>query len=168
MVFDLPATNNYVPLQNSRLFTYGIISSEGVSKLRFSFQKGAMKTQHFANIWKATLAPFAPRLITPLFRTRKFHFLKKKTFFQSGFFLNFRAQKVPSWNIRSFLNLRMGSSISRNIKNFSRVVFFRKKYMQFWELIPESGPGSPIYNYFFNLFFYRYIKSTYFQPGFTQ
>ena len=50
MVFDLPATNIYVPLQNSRLFTYGIISSEGVSKLRFSFQRGAMKTQHFANI----------------------------------------------------------------------------------------------------------------------
>ena len=48
--FDLPATNIYVPLQNSRLFTYGIISSEGVSKLRFSFQRGAMETQHSTNI----------------------------------------------------------------------------------------------------------------------
>ena len=39
---------------------HGIISSEGVSRLRFSFERAALKTQHFANISKAALAPFAP------------------------------------------------------------------------------------------------------------
>ena len=38
-----------------------IILSERVSKLRFSFILTAeMKTQRFANIWKAALAPFGP------------------------------------------------------------------------------------------------------------
>ena len=38
------------------LFTYESISLEDVSKLK----RAAMKTQHFPDIWKATLAPFAP------------------------------------------------------------------------------------------------------------
>ena len=36
----------------------GIISSEDVLKLRFSFERAAIKTKHFANIWMA-LAAFA-------------------------------------------------------------------------------------------------------------
>ena len=34
-VFDVLATDIYVTLQNSRLFTHGIISSEGVSRVTF-------------------------------------------------------------------------------------------------------------------------------------
>ena len=37
----------------------GIISSEDVLKLRFSSERAAIKTKHFANIWK-TLVAFAP------------------------------------------------------------------------------------------------------------
>ena len=49
-LFDLRATNIYVTLQNSRLFACEIISSEGVSKLRFSFERVAIKPKRFANI----------------------------------------------------------------------------------------------------------------------
>ena len=42
--FDVLATDIYVTLQNSRLFTHGIISSEGVSKLRFSFESSIENT----------------------------------------------------------------------------------------------------------------------------
>ena len=34
---------------NILLFAYGAIGSEGVSKLRFSFERAAMKTQYFSN-----------------------------------------------------------------------------------------------------------------------
>ena len=33
---------------------------------QLSIERAAMKAQHFANIWEAALAPFAPPLTTPL------------------------------------------------------------------------------------------------------
>ena len=36
--FGLTATNIYVTLHNSQLFTHGIIKSEGASNLSFSFE----------------------------------------------------------------------------------------------------------------------------------
>ena len=50
MFFELYETNNYVKLQKSQIFMDGIISSEDVLKLRFSFEGAAIKAKHFANI----------------------------------------------------------------------------------------------------------------------
>ena len=50
MFFELYETNNYVQLQNSQIFMDGIISSEDVLNLRFSSERAAIKTKHFANI----------------------------------------------------------------------------------------------------------------------
>ena len=51
MFFELYETNDYdVQLQNSQIFMDGIISSEDVLKLRFSSERAAIKTKHFANI----------------------------------------------------------------------------------------------------------------------
>ena len=44
---DLRATNIYVTLYSSRLFTHGILSSEGVSKLRFSIESSNENTVFF-------------------------------------------------------------------------------------------------------------------------
>ena len=60
--FDL--THNWhlcytIHIENSRLFTHGIIISNSL------ILTAATKTQRFANIWKATLAPFAPSNYTP-------------------------------------------------------------------------------------------------------
>ena len=42
--FALGATNIYVTLQNLQLFTHGIMRSEGVSKLSFSFENSNENT----------------------------------------------------------------------------------------------------------------------------
>ena len=51
---------------NILLFAYGAIGSEGVSKLRFSFERAAMKTQYFSNTWKVAFSPFCPPVTTSL------------------------------------------------------------------------------------------------------
>ena len=64
---DLCATNIYVTLQNSRCFTEGILSSEGVSKLRFLFKSS---NEHTAFHWylKGGFSPFYPHELRPWFK----------------------------------------------------------------------------------------------------
>ena len=70
-----------------------------------------------------------------IFWFRKFCFFVKKSvwnffllclYLKSNMkvFLSFQTLQVSFWNIRSFLNLDLESSISRNIRNILRVVFF--------------------------------------------
>ena len=48
-----------------------------------------------------------------------------RDYFEADYFwFDFQAFKVPFWNIRSFLSLELESSISRNIRNILRLVFF--------------------------------------------
>ena len=44
---------------------HGIISLDGLSKLRFPSERAAIKIPHFANIGKADFSPFAPYNYAP-------------------------------------------------------------------------------------------------------
>ena len=73
----------------------------------------------------------------------------RRTFLEKYIF--FQALQVASWNIRSFLSLRLESSISQNIINFFRVASF---YFG-----AQKVPSWNIRSFLKNIYFWKYKKS---------
>ena len=65
-----------------------------------------------------------------LLKCKKIFFGKNMRHFSRVSFLNFQAQNVPSWNVKSFLCLGQESSISQNI----RKTFLLEKYKKVFNL----------------------------------
>ena len=68
------------------------------------------------------------------------NFTREKIFLRSRFFVCFWVFGSYSWNIRIFLSLGLESSISRNIRNFLRVLSFtfRTGTVIFWNIRESS------------------------------
>ena len=82
------------------LYISGVGLKSSLSKLN---QQSCLVTINFSFYgYRQLYEKFVLENVLELFKlgARKFHFPRYKKFFQSSFFFFFRAQKVPSWNIR--------------------------------------------------------------------